>query len=49
MTAIVSPVSAVPDVPRLAEGRPVTRLTHIPALDGLRGLAVAAVLAYHGW
>ena len=28
--------------------RPATKLTHLPALDGLRGLAVIGVLAFHG-
>ena len=28
--------------------RPATKLTHLPALDGLRGLAVVGVLAFHG-
>jgi peptidoglycan/LPS O-acetylase OafA/YrhL len=28
--------------------RPLTRLPHVPALDGVRGVAVAAVLVYHG-
>ena len=28
--------------------RPATKLAHLPALDGLRGLAVIGVLAFHG-
>src|SRR5919202_3192818 len=28
--------------------RPARTLPHVPALDGVRGLAVAAVLAFHG-
>ncbi len=31
-----------------AEARAATRLTHLPGLDGLRGLAVIGVLLFHG-
>ena len=32
----------------IADPRPGTKLTHLPALDGVRGLAVIGVLAFHG-